>query len=300
MKLIPRDKIKHLEWNPENGTPTPPVVTPPNTTSTQASRYSLDDILKGKTFYNADKNSAGNYIGVAIALQQALDYATPEGIVATMPELIAAKIKAESTHDLWKKWYGAHTEENIGLDTQGKYVPQGQGILITIHGGGLLTPERIQQAYTAGVIDGSAKYTNEEFSGLLEGKINNEDMPLFLIDDIKKGITDMPRRYGVVLPLATIQSSKSGYHTKEEFLNNDLVIARAGGTQHLDAYFEKAKRTSDNMIGNWHAFNGRDPSVPQGRLLFLDNGYTGLYGNVSLNDDGRFVGVAPEAPSAKK
>ncbi|MBS3066182.1 hypothetical protein J4229_04010, partial [Candidatus Pacearchaeota archaeon] len=64
--------------------------------------------------------------------------------------------------------------------------------------------------------------------------------------------------------------------------------------ENLEAYSEKAKSGED--IGNWHVYGGdRDPSVPQGRLLFLGSDCCGLNGGISLEFYGRFVGVAPEA-----
>lgn len=84
-------------------------------------QYCIDDILRGKTFRSDEKDSKGNYIGIAVALQQALDYVGPDGIVATMPELIAAKIKADNSHHFWQNWYCPHTEENIGIDKKGNF-----------------------------------------------------------------------------------------------------------------------------------------------------------------------------------
>jgi len=81
-------------------------------------------------------------------------------------------------------------------------------------------------------------------------------------------------------------------------MENPLVIARAGGLEHLDAYFEKAKR-SEKKFGSWHPFSGRDASVPQGRVLFLGSDCGGLV-CYCLNGIGCFVGVAPEARSGAR
>ena len=68
--------------------------------------------------------------------------------------------------------------------------------------------------------------------------------------------------------------------------------------EQLEGYYEKEKNSAGD-VGNWHPFKDRDPSQPQGRLLFLDDDYDGLYGNVNLVSFGRFVGVAPEARATK-
>ncbi len=297
VKIIPPDKIRHLEWNPDRGS-----VLPSTSSATQSAvsfsptsnvifPADVEAILTGQIFYDAK---------LPDALQQALDYAGTDGIVATMPELIATKIKADKTHDFWQKWYSVQTEENIGIDTNGKYVKPGGAVLITLHGRGLLTPQRIRMAYEEGLVNGSAKYVPLEFSDLLKGSVYGEEIPLYFIDDFKKGISNLPRRYGVVNDYTKMQSLKSGYHTRDEFLNNDLVIARAGGLENLASYFDLAKKSDDSTLGNWHPFSGRDASVSQGRLLFLNGNCSGLDGSGNLSSDGRFVGVAPEAHVAKK
>ena len=100
------------------------------------------------------------------------------------------------------------------------------------------------------------------------------------------------------MPYELAQATKSDYHQKTEFVENPLVIARAGGTDNLVVFFDKTKNDQGN-VGNWHPFTGRDPSVPQGRLLFLYDSNDGLYGYLNLYSNGRFVGVAPEAPREK-
>ena len=102
------------------------------------------------------------------------------------------------------------------------------------------------------------------------------------------------------MPYSIAQATTSGLQEKTAFMQNPLVIARAAGSlNQLDAFYEKAKN-SDGKVGNYHPFNGRDASQPQGRFLFVDFSYFGLYGGSSLDSYGRFVGVAPEAHGAQK
>ena len=297
MRRIPPELIEHLEWQPGAHWQQPHVITPTVATHKRSSRYSIEDILKGKTFYS-EQRDGGNYVGVPIALKDALEYATPEGIVATIPELIAAKIKAEKSHEFWQKWLTAQTEENIGVDKKGRFYTKDQPVLVIVNGGGILTPERIKQAYTEGLINNSAKYTATEFDGLLDGKLpSGEQIHLYKFEDIKTGVSNLPHQFGIVMPYSTAQSTNSGYHTKADFVNNPLVIARAAGSENLETYYDLAKGSSG--LGNWHPFAGRDSAQAQGRLLFLylnDFGLIGYY----LNYVGRFVGVAPEAPGARK
>jgi len=99
---------------------------------------SIEDILKGKTFYSEERDSKGQCIGVSVALREAINYAGENGIVVSMPELIAAKIKADKTHEFWQKGYDVQSEENIGIDKKGVFVKSGKPVLLVVHGGGLL------------------------------------------------------------------------------------------------------------------------------------------------------------------
>ena len=289
-RLIPRELIKHLEWvpgqQPPKQEPPVPVSIPQN-----SSQYSLDDILHGRTFYDGK---------LPVALRQALEYAGREGIVATMPEFIAAKIKADKSHNFWKEWYAVHTEENIGHDKNGRFYQKNEPVLVLVNGGGILTPERIEQAYSEDLINGSAKYRDDEFDALLEGKLpDGTAISLYKLEEIQRGVSNLLHRFGVVMPYSIAQETKSGLHKKKEFLENPLVIARVGGSENLEAYYEKAK-DKDGDVGSWHSLNGRDASQPQGRVLFVGYDCGGLGGSYYLNDIGRFVGVAPEAPRARK
>jgi hypothetical protein len=307
-RIIPdKDLEKFIQatgWMPGQEVPIRQPVNTPNRTQpiTSQSIVNIDDILKGKTFFS-EKKKDSNYIGVAVAFQEALDYVGANGYVATMPELIATKLKADKSHDFWQKWYAVHTEENIGIDTKGRFYSANEPVLVVVNGGGILTPDRIMKAYDEGLISNSAKYEPQEFNDLLDGKLGDgSQIELFSFEQIKDGVSDLPHRFGVVMPYSMAQGTKSGYHQKKDFMENPLVIARAGGIENLEAYYEMAK-ASDGDLGCYHPFSGRDASTPQGRVLFLDLSYYycgGLGGDDNLDYYGRFVGVAPEAPGARK
>ncbi|MDI6738606.1 MAG: hypothetical protein QME12_08935, partial [Nanoarchaeota archaeon] len=162
-------------------------------------------------------------------------------------------------------------------------------------------PERIRQAYSDGLTQqNAAEYTNDEFDNLLKGILpSGESIDLYTVDDVKKGIPEPFGRYAVWMPAEAAKATASGYHNKKVFMENPLVIARAGTLEHLDDYFEKAKK-SDSTVGNWHRLGEIDFQQPQGRLLFIDSALNGLYGDNYLYNSGRFIGVAPEAHGARK
>jgi hypothetical protein len=303
-KIIPRDLIKHLEWVPGQQTPQKPVVNPtPTPQPVQQRTSSIDALIKnGKEFYSEQKDGKGNYIGVAIALQEAYDQMGSDGIIATLPYLIAGKAQADKRSYLWQKWFTGLSEENAGIDKNGSLVSRGNGIILSLHGGGILTADRIRQAYSEGLTpQNAAKFTDDEFDNLLRGVLpNGESINLYTVDDIVKGnIPDPFGRYAVWMPAETAKGTNSGYHKKKGFMENPLVIARAGTLEHLEKYFDKAK-DSDGDVGCYHKFGEIDFRQPQGRVLFVDGYYFGLRGDIDLDNNGRFVGVAPEAPGARK
>jgi hypothetical protein len=259
--------------------------------------FTIDDLINrgNDEFYSNDKDANNRYIGVPISLQKTLDYVGQDGVVASMPYLIGGMSVAQSGNYLRQRWHTALTEENAGIDTKG-ILRRGKPIVIAVHGGGILTPERIKKAYNEGLTpQNAAKFTESEWSDLLEGKLpDGEGIQIYNVDDVKNGRISEPfGRYGVVLDLEDAKAISSGYHNKNDFMKNPLVLARAGTLEHLEKYFDNIQ--SGNLVGNWHRFGQIDPATPQGRVLFLNNFDKGLYGYNYLNSDGHFVGVRKNA-----
>src|SRR3989344_2977665 len=94
-RLIPRELIKHLEWSPGK-VPPPSTPIPPSSVSSPTTSYSIDQVINGRVCYDSK---------LPEALRQALTYATSDGIVATMPELVAAKATTNKRHAFWKNWH---------------------------------------------------------------------------------------------------------------------------------------------------------------------------------------------------
>lgn len=261
-EIIPRELIRHLEWT---GQEQPPKKEPkkrtPEVVEQAPSVFSIDDLVnRGKTHYHDNLHRA---------LRAAERYAK-SGIVASMPYLIAGKATADKDNYLWEDWFTALTEEDVGVDKKGSFVKKDKAVLVIVHGGGILTPNKIKKAYDEELTgQNAAKFTEEEFDDLLEGKLpNGESIKLYSFTDFEKGTPDPFGRYGVVINYQTAKNTKSGYYKKKAFMKNQVVIARAGGLEHLDTYFEKAKG-ANGEVANCHPFKDIDSSQPQGRLLFL-------------------------------
>lgn len=285
--------IRHLEWRP-NGKDDNPDGDKNQIIQSEADLSIEHIIANHNVFFDETKNSKNEYVGLSIALRKAQEYATESGIVLTMPLLMQARLSLDKNHELWKKWYAVKTDEYAGIDNKGLFVEAGKPVVIVVHGTSLLTPDRIEQAYADGLTaQKAAKLTQDEFDSLLEGKINEQEIPILQYDKfMKQDESKMPVNYGVVLDLEYCKGLESGRIDKQSFITNKLVHARSGGKGRAEQYFDKA---GYHKLGNYHRFGEIDASQAQGRVLFLYYDYNGLNGDYYLFSDGRFVGVASEA-----
>ncbi len=238
-------------------------------------KITIKDRLKGKIF---------NEGHIGLSLEKAIENSEKESIF-TCPELLEIKINTDKEHEFWKNNLCAYTEENIGLDENEK------PILITIHGGGILTPKRIRQTYEdkSKLVYGNSNLTIEEFYELSKGKIpySNKEIPMFNFKEIKAGVNNLPHRYGIITQFNLIENLVNGYLQEKPFIANSLAISRAGGTKFLKPYYNLAK-SQDGTIGCLHKFKNIDFKQPQSFIVYVFS--KGGFGNGNLNCGG-FVGI---------
>ena len=247
------------------------------------------NVAEGEAFYNTH---------LPAALKKAQTYAGKQGYVASLPELVRARILASPDQEIWTNFYTANSEEDIGATKQGK------PILLVVHGNGILSsPERIERAYQDGLINRAARLFQEEVVKLSEGRLPNEQViPVHSFSEFRQGIRNLPRNYAIVMDLDEAKRTKSGVHKIKDLLNSPLFIARAGGLQTAEEYLRNVEeKLKVSKYGSWHPFDNVDINQPQGRLLFLDINYDNCFNGLSnLGNDGRFVGVrAPEISDLK-
>lgn len=234
---------------------------------------------------------------LADALRRALIYAGDDGFVASMPQLLHARVNAAYDNIIWNTWFTPNSEESVVTTKQGNRV------VVVVHGGGIFaTPERFLKLFHASVdrfceigFTGlfSAKITTQEAHSLLDGKLpDGSELPVFTFEELKQGVTDLPRRYGVVMDFEMARKCKSGYETFDDLRADPLMIVRAGGVQAAAAYLDKARdRHNTATMGHWHPFNNIDPDQPQTRIQFLA-GNKG--GEGTEDDDGHLYGYDSE------
>ncbi len=260
---------------------------------------------------------------IPTALRRALQYAGDDGFVASMPALLHARTNASYDNIIWNTWFTSNTEESVVTTKQGNHV------VVAVHGGGILaSPERFERSHHANLdrsnSEGLNRYTAARISEIeardvLNGKLpEGSEIPVYPFDEFKRGVADLPRRYGVVLDFELAKKSKRGYESFDVLRNDPNMIVRAGGVEPLAAYLDKARaRHNTELMGNWHPYNRIDPDQPQTRILFLAGnkggvgsegkdpglgwGYDaeyGIGGDASTVGMARYVAVTPRDVSA--
>jgi len=253
-----------------------------------------------------------------LALRRALRYAGDDGFVASLPQLLHARVDADYDNIIWNTWFTTNSEESVVTTSQGNHV------VVAVHGGGIFaSPERYERSVRADLdrsntegLTGqyAAKITEREARRVLDGKLpDGSEIPVYTFDEFKRGIPELPMCYAVTLDFALAKKSKSGYERFDVLKDDPILTVRAGGIEPLAAYLDKAqKRHNTELMGNWHPFNRIDPDQPQLRILELSGnrggedsegknqglgwGYGtdyGITGNGGMTDMARYVAVTP-------
>ncbi len=254
---------------------------------------------------------------IPTALRRALHYAGDDGFVASMPALLHARTNAPYDNIIWNTWFTSNTEESVVT------TPQGNHVVVAVHGGGIFaSPDRFERSFYADLDrhnsegltgQSAAKISEQEARDVLEGKLpDGTEIPVYPFDEFKRGVPDLPMRYGVILDFEMARKSTRGYDPFDVLKDEPNLIVRAGGVEPLAAYLDKFRdRHNTKMMGNWHPYNRIDPDQPQTRIPFLAGnkggvgsdideedlwGYDeeyGLGGDASMVGMARYVAVAP-------
>lgn len=261
------------------------------------------------------------------ALRRALDYAGDEGFVASLPQLLHAKTNAPYDNIIWNTWFNPLSEESVIRS------PQGNHVVLTIHGGGLFgSPARFEKLFRAN----TNRFCETSFTGLFAGKIteceafdalegklpDDTAIPVYAFDEFRRGISDLPRHYGVIMDFDVARECSCGYTEFDALREDPVMIVRAGGVESAAAYLDKAQRRHDTAkMGSWHPFRAiKDIDQPQitvpalsgnrggtgsedddvhlhGRYSDYGIGADGVTINISMVDVARYVAVAPRNAS---
>jgi len=233
------------------------------------------------------------------ALRRALEYAGDDGFVASMPQLLHARVNANFDNVIWDTWFfTSNSEESMATTRQGNHVA------VAVHGGGIFArPERFRTLYLASVDRSSklgftglfgAKILEQEVHDVLDGKLpDGTEIPVFSFDEFKRGVADLPHRYAVVMDFETARKSKCGFASFDVLKDDPLMVVRAGGTEAAAAYLDKAKDFyGTTEMGSWHRFDDLSPDQPQTWVPFLFDCLSGASGKERLDPVTRRQGNA--------
>jgi len=228
------------------------------------------------------------------ALRRAREYAGDDGFVASLPQLLRARVGADYDNELWNNWFFPNTEESLVR------TPRGNRVIVTVHGGGVFaTPERYERLFRASTGRNSefgftglfaAKLSQREADGVLAGRMpDGAEIPVYGFDEFRRGVDALPRRYAVVTDFETAKSSACGYVGFDTLRDDPVMIVRAGGAEAASKYLDKAQaRNNTTKMGSWHPFNNIDtPDQAQTRVPALAGNRGGAGSDV---DDGHLYG----------
>ena len=279
-------------------------------TSAQASASRVDEqpdrVMRPKVIFEPH---------IPTALQRALEYAGDDGFVASLPDLLRARSNAPYDNLVWNTWFTAHSEECVVATRRGNPV------VVAIHGGGVLgTPQRFEQSLYADMDhrnqegltgEGAAKITPQEARDVLRGRLpDGTEIPVYAYSEFRRGIRDLPRRYGIVLDFEIARRTEKGFTAFEVLKEEPNFIVRAGGYEAAAVYLDRFQARHDTkLMGNFHPFHYVDADQPQTRVIFLagnqggvgsegdyfygyDSDY-GIGGYAHMVGMARYVAVAP-------
>ena len=252
-------------------------------------KVNINDLINGKTFEGND---------IVSSLNAALDFACPKGYIATMPELISAKVQVEKNHILWDNVYNVQSEELVGIDRKGKIYPIDEKVLVFIHGASFLTHymgKDSDDEYNGSLLRGGVNYLSQNFDKLLNGTMpDGSSIELYNYDSISKGVSNLPHRFGVVVPISVVKNSEhDSSYDKKDFLENESVISRNGGRKNLEEYYNKAK-DANNIMKFVESLGINIGRLYSGLFLTLDadSGGMGFYG---IPSESRFLVVGSDS-----
>jgi len=256
---------------------------------------------------------------IPTALRRALRYAGDDGFVASLPQLFHARANAPYDNIVWNTWFTSNSEESVVT------TPQGNRVVVAVHGGGILAaPERFEKSLHAdlnlsnpeGLTNTfAAKISEREARDVLEGKLpGGTEIPVYPFSEFKRGIANLPRRYGVISDFELARKTEKGFQSFDVLRDEPNMIVRAGGVEPLAGYLDKAQtRHNTKLMGNFHPFDYVNPDQPQTRVIFLagnkggvggegdyNYGYDtdyGIGGYANMDGMARYISVAPRNSS---
>ncbi len=229
---------------------------------------------------------------IVTALRGAQDY----GSILTLPQFLQARCLATFDDPLWNLPFTVQTEEIVGKTKAGAHVG------ITVHGAGLLTPERIQLAKETGLTrnpTGKNEFAvplyDPEIHALLEGNPLSGDINIYSYLEFEKGIHNLPERYAVVRDFHPRMELPEGENYIGCFYHLPRLVTAAGGVEELRTYLDIVRIANhSDRVSHFHPYRDIDVEQPQGRLLGAGGFYFLLDSCMEMDGSARFLTIRKE------
>lgn len=263
----------------------------------------IKDLIKKNQMFLEKKELApeiyGHFSSNPLTYLRAIETIGINGVVATMPLIIAGKAKSNTNNDFWKEPILTNSSECVIPDKKGIIGNPGNNIYICEHGiNRTLSFDRCNHLFSHNDRPNFDKYTNKEILDILEGRLpNGEKIEHYHVSEVKKGKIPNPLtgKYQIWMNYSQACQFDSGSYNRVTFKDNLVVHARSGTLEYLDEYFDKAVQYShnkrvdfNNTIGTLSYFEKEACS------LIVGPTHQTLLSLKTLNNNYRIVGVTLE------
>jgi hypothetical protein len=243
----------------------------------------------------------------ARGLDAALAYASDEGYVASLPQIVRARIMLMDDvfpeSPLISEYLRTSSEIAVGKDGKG------DDVVVVSHGCGILSsPDRIRRAYDEGLTRfGGAKTNEQETHDLLSGKHKGKTVPVMSVEKLLDYESKIVPPCRVYMPLAQAKEAKMDVSIDQILscpFDYPLLVASLGGVEQTGDYLMRLKKHYDShyavrggpMFEFTHVLDAIDllrPGDSQANLIGIGAEYRGIFADEALNvDNGLFVAVS--------
>ena len=244
---------------------------------------------------------------IPAALKQAQEHAADGGYILTFPELIQARLSLPDDHKIWG-YVTPHTEEYVGTTRHG--TPFG----VVVHGPGLITSGALKHAYEHDCFGSSIRLVGEDIRRISEGRLPSEKrIPVYGIDEIWRGVKDLPRQYAVIFNLRHLEGMPRDRIIPGDMSFDVMAVARAGGSKEAQDYVNRILSDAEwntysrmprdlansrmlidlaNLVHT--SLDQMDPSKPQGRMSIYFQDQDGNWTNEMFRGNGSFLAISGE------
>ncbi len=264
-------------------------------------------VLRGKPIYRT-----GN-TGLADSIKEVLD----AGLIHVPTyRLVAGRAFVGKEDEAWSEYHDSCAERITALDEKGIRGEKGTVYALDIQNGGLFVwnPKRIREAVEGGkLVNYALKLEQDEVNAVLDAMKRNDTEALKQIvhgrnvafagdyngfleasasPDFLQG---MDTTYLVIRPATEAQKIYSGEKDIGGQRENADIIIASGGKAAANNMLDQAESFGWSQFGAW---NDGYKKHNTGRVVGLNCDDNGVDGYRGMNNNGRPVGVAPEALDA--